>query len=172
MDDFITFDRNILLCLSWIFNMIYSNRCYRWSTRHIVGCTIHWALSSCLYRARLAFFLKEHSFIRFRKWDSCLFQYLSSDVYIYIYWYLCIYRFHLFTTWMSLLFYTTSLNFFNFAISLLLWISVNFCNSFRYMTYLLLNPLLLASSKYLNRYVSCFLFCCILHLSTQLIISY
>ena len=84
MDDFITFDRNILLCLSWIFNMIYSNRCYRWSTRHIVGCTIRWALSSCLYRARLAFFLKEHSFIRFRKWDSCLFQYLSSDVYIYI----------------------------------------------------------------------------------------
>jgi adenine deaminase len=29
LDDFITFDRNILIYLSWIFNMIYSNRCYR-----------------------------------------------------------------------------------------------------------------------------------------------
>jgi hypothetical protein len=72
------------------------------------------------------------------------FLFVSQCVYIL----LSIYLFHLFTTPMSLLFSITSFNFFNFAISLL-WISINFCNSFRYMTYLLLNPLLLASTSVL-----------------------
>ena len=127
MDGLITFDRNILLCLSWIFNMILLQLVLQWTTRHIAGCTIHSALSSCLHKARLAFILKGHSFIRLRKWDSCLFQCE------YIYWYLSIVFIYL---QCECLCYTTSLNFFNFAISLLLWISVNFCNSFTYMTHI------------------------------------